>query len=108
MVMHRSFYRRLVDLLNDLLRIVDQEYTYLSFIWFFLSKERTVPTWVSSLDQCRLNPPFEREPLVQVMTLKVYLLSSWGAGLSSVLYSFKSCDFSCGPFCKIQESLGLI
>jgi hypothetical protein len=42
------------------------------------------------------------------MTLKVYLLSSWGAGLSSVLYSFKSCDFSCGPFCKIQGSLGLI
>jgi hypothetical protein len=40
------------------------------------------------------------------MTLKVYLLSSLGAGLSSVVYSFKSCDFSFGPFLKIQESLG--
>jgi hypothetical protein len=52
--------------------------------------------------------PFEREPLIPDMTLKVCLLSCLGAGLTSVLYSFKSCDFSFGPFKKIQESLGFI
>jgi hypothetical protein len=52
--------------------------------------------------------PFEREPLIPDMTLKVCLLSCLGAGLTSVLYSFKSCDFSFGTFFKIQESVGLI
>jgi hypothetical protein len=59
-------------------------------------------------NQCRLIIPFESEPLIPDITLKIYLLSSLGAGLTSVLYSFKSCDFSFGPFKKIQESLGFI